>query len=155
MLIIYVDADACPVKESILRVAARHDLKVYLVSNQNLNMAVDDNVHKIKVGSDFDAADNWIIERIEDGDIVITTDILLADHCLKKGACVISPSGKVFNDNNIGSAKAMRELRLYLRETGVEQSYNSAFSKKKRSQFLQSLEEMIQSIKIKVKKSYF
>lgn len=147
MLVIYIDADACPVKEQIFRVAMRHSMQVYLVSNSPLNMNVDKNVHKIQVGSDIDAADNWIIEHIGIGDIVVTTDILLADRCLKKGSCAISPTGKVFNDNNIGTAKAMRELRAYLRETGIAPSYNSTFSKQKRSRFLQALEEMIQSIK--------
>jgi uncharacterized protein YaiI (UPF0178 family) len=147
MLIIYIDADACPVKEEIFRVAKRHNLQVYLVSNSSLSMVVDVNVHKILVNSDQDAADNWITERIKIGDIVITTDILLADRCLKNGACAISPTGKVFNNDNIGAAKLMRELRAYLRETGVAPSYNAAFSKQKRSHFLQALEEMIQSIK--------
>ena len=149
MLIIYVDADACPVKEDIFRIAKRHNLQVYLVSNSSLSMTVDENVHKILVGSDLDAADDWISEHIKIGDIVITTDILLADRCLKNGACAISPAGKVFNNDNIGAAKAMRELRAYLRETGVAPSYNAAFSKHKRSHFLQALEEMIQSIKRK------
>jgi uncharacterized protein YaiI (UPF0178 family) len=147
MLIIYIDADACPVKEEIFRVAKRHNLQVYLVSNSSLSMVVDVNVHKILVNSDQDAADNWITERIKIGDIVITTDILLADRCLKNGACAISPTGKVFNNDNIGAEKLMRELRAYLRETGVAPSYNAAFSKQKRSHFLQALEEMIQSIK--------
>lgn len=147
MLIIYVDADACPVKEHICRVAIRHNLQVYLVSNSRLNMIVDANVHKIQVSSDLDAADNWIADHIDVGDIVVTVDILLADRCLKKGARAISPAGKVFDDNNIGIAKAMRELRAYLRETGEAPTYNTAFSKQKRSLFLQALEEMIQSIK--------
>jgi uncharacterized protein YaiI (UPF0178 family) len=147
MLIIYIDADACPVKEEIFRVAMRHNLQVYLVSNSRLNMVVDKNVHKIQVGSDLDAADDWINERIEIGDIVVTTDILLAERCLKKGARAISPTGKVFNNNNIGAAKAMRELRSYLRETGIAPTYNTSFSKQNRSRFLQELEEMIQSIK--------
>lgn len=147
MLIIYVDADACPVKEEILRVATRHNLQVYLVSNSSFNMVIDKNVHKIQVESDPDAADNWICERIEIGDIVITVDILLADRCLKKGASAISPIGKVFDSNNIGIAKAMRELRAYLRETGLAPSYNSSFSQKDRSRFLQRLEELIQVIK--------
>lgn len=149
MLTIYIDADACPVKEAIFRIALRHNLQVYVVSNSRLNMAVDDNVHKVQVGSDPDAADNWICEHIKTGDIVITTDILLADRCLKKSAHAISPTGKVFTNDNIGAAKAMRELRAYLRETGVAPSYNAAFCKKKRSHFLQALEEMIQSIKRK------
>ncbi len=147
MLIIYVDADACPVKEEVFRVAMRHNLQVYLVSNSRLNMIVDINVHKIQVNSDPDAADNWISEHINSGDIVVTVDILLADRCLKKGARAISPTAKIFNDDNIGSAKAMRELRTYLRETGVAPSYNATFSKQNRSHFLQALEEMIQSIK--------
>ena len=147
MLIIYIDADACPVKEDIFRIASRHDMQVYVVSNRPLHVPVDENIHKVRVGSDPDAADNWICEHIKTGDIVITTDILLADRCLKKSAHAISPTGKVFNDDNIGAAKAMRELRAYLRETGVVPSYNAAFSKKKRSHFLQALEEMIQSIK--------
>ena len=146
MLIIYVDADACPVKEEIFRVAMRHNLQVYLVSNSSLSMAVDDNVHKILVNSDPDAADDRIVEYIKNGDIVITTDILLADRCLKNGACAISPTGKIFNNDNIGAAKLMRELRAYLRETGLASSYNDTFSKQKRSHFLQALEEMSQSI---------
>ncbi|MCX5924321.1 MAG: YaiI/YqxD family protein [Candidatus Dependentiae bacterium] len=147
MLIIYIDGDACPVKEDIFRIAKRHGLQVYLVSNSRLNMDVDENVHKIQVDSGPDAADNWIVEHITIGDIVITVDILLADRCLKNGARAISPTGKVFNSSNIGSAKAMRDLRAYLRETGIAPSYNAAFSKNKRSQFLQALEETIQSIK--------
>ena len=147
MLIVYVDADACPVKEDIFRVALRHNLQVYLVSNNSLSMTVDENVHKIRVGSDLDAADDWICEHIQVGDIVITTDILLADRCLKYGACAISPAGKIFTHENIGAAKAMRELRAYLRETGVAASYNANFSKKNRSHFLQALEQVIQSIK--------
>lgn len=148
MLIIYVDADACPVKEEVFKVAMRHNLQVYIVSNSRLNMRVNENVHKIQVNSDQDAADNWICEHIKINDIVITVDILLADRCLKLGAQAISPMGKVFNDNNIGTAKAMRELRTYLRETGVAPSYNATFSKQNRSHFLQVLEETIQSIKL-------
>ncbi len=147
MLTIYIDADACPTKQEIFQVAIRHDLQVYLVSNSRLSMKVHKNVQKIQVGSDLDAADNWIVEHIENGDIVVTMDILLADRCLKKGARAISPIGKVFNNNNIGSAKAMRELGAYLRETGVAPSHNPTFSKYNRSLFLQALEEMIQSIK--------
>ncbi|MGZ6250481.1 MAG: YaiI/YqxD family protein [Candidatus Chromulinivorax sp.] len=144
---IYVDADACPVKEEVFRVARRHDMQVYLVSNSALSVTVDENVHKILVNSDLDAADDWICQRIKTGDIVITTDILLADRCLKNGACAIAPTGKVFTSENIGAAKAMRELRAYLRETGLDQSYNANFSKQKRSDFLQSLEKVIQLIK--------
>ena len=137
MLIIYVDADACPVKNETFRVAIRHNLQVYLVSNGRLNMVVDKNVHKIQVGSDPDAADNWIEEHIGTGDIVVTADILLADRCLKKDASAINPTGQIFNNNNIGIAKAMRDLRIHLRETGAASSYNATFSKQDRSRFLQ------------------
>ena len=147
MLIIYVDADACPVKNETFRVAIRHNLQVYLVSNSRLNMVVDKNVHKIQVASDPDAADNWIEEHIETGDIVVTADILLADRCLKKDASAINPTGQIFNNNNIGIAKSMRDLRAHLRETGVASSYNATFSKQDRSRFLRTLEEMIQLIK--------
>ena len=147
MLIIYVDADACPVKKETFRVAIRHNLQVYLVSNSRLNMVVDKNVHKIQVGSDLDAADNWIEKHIGAGDIVVTADILLADRCLKKDASAINPTGRIFNNNNIGIAKSMRDLRAHLRETGVASSYNDTFSKQDRSHFLRTLEEMIQLIK--------
>ena len=147
MLIIYVDADACPVKNETFRVAIRHNLQVYLVSNSRLNIVVDKNVHKIQVDSDPDAADNWIAEHIGAGDIVVTADILLADRCLKKDANVLNPTGQIFNNNNIGTAKAMRDLRAHLRETGVASSYNATFSKQNRSHFLRTLEEIIQLIK--------
>ena len=147
MLIIYVDADACPVKNETFRVAIRHNLQVYLVSNSRLNMVVDKNVHKIQVESDLDAADNWIEEHIGTDDIVVTVDILLADRCLKKDASAINPTGQIFNNNNIGIAKSMRDLRAHLRETGVASSYNATFSKQDRSRFLRTLEETIQLIK--------
>jgi len=147
MLIIYVDADACPVKNEAFRVALRHNLQVYLVSNSRLNMVVNKNVHKIQVGSDPDAADNWIEKNIGPDDIVVTADILLADRCLKKDASAINPTGQIFNNNNIGIAKSMRDLRAHLRETGVASSYNATFSKQDRSHFLRTLEEVTQRIK--------
>lgn len=147
MLIIYVDADACSVKREAIRVATRHNLQVYLVSNNRLNMAIDENVRKIQVGSESDAADNWIAEHIGVGDIAITVDILLADRCLKKGAHAINQNGKIFDNDNIGIAKAMRDLRTQLREAGIAQSYNASFTQQDRSQFLQTLEETIQQIK--------
>ncbi len=144
---IYVDADACPVKEEILRVAMRHQLEVFLVSNSWLNMPVNAKTHKILVEAGPDIADNWIEEHINANDIAITADILLAARCLKKGAKVIGTTGRAFNDDNIGVAKAMRDLSAHLRETGEANSYNPSFSKKDRSCFLQTLEETIQSIK--------
>jgi uncharacterized protein YaiI (UPF0178 family) len=147
MLDIYVDADACPVKDEVLRVAIRHKLQVFLVSNSWINMLVGTNVHKILVEAGADIADNWIAERIGFGDIAITADILLADRCLKKGASVIGTTGKAFNDDNIGPAKAMRDLHAHLRETGATPSHNPSFLKQDRSRFLQTLEDIIQNIK--------
>lgn len=147
MLDIYVDADACPVKEEVLRVAMRHKLQVYMVSNSWINMAVGANVHKILVEAGADVADDWIAERVGEGDIAITADILLADRCIKKGASVIGTTGREFSDDNIGVAKAMRDLSAHLRETGEIAGRNPSFSKNDRSRFLQTLEQIIQTVK--------
>ncbi len=147
MLNIYVDADACPVKEEVLRVSIRHKLQVYLVSNSWMNIRVTENVHKILVEAGPDIADNWIAEHAEKGDIVITADILLADRCLKNNAHVIGPTGKIFDYENISMAKAMRDLSAHLRETGEISGSHPSFGKNDRSRFLQIMEETIQSIK--------
>ena len=146
MLQIYIDADACPVKSEILRVGERHGLEVYIVSNSGLRPVVNPRVHVIKVDSGADVADDWIAERVGDGDIVVTADILLADRCFKPGAGVINPNGRLFTDDNIGNAVAGRSISSHLREMGVG-SYNPSFSKQDRSRFLQSLEQVIQDIK--------
>ncbi len=144
---IYVDGDACPVKEEVLRVAERHRLEVYMVSNSGLRPVNNPKVHMIKVDAGADVADDWIAERAGDGDIAITADILLADRCLKNKANVINPSGKPFTDDNIGSAVAGRSLSAYLRETGEMSGNNPSFTKQDRSRFLQALEQAIQAIK--------
>ena len=141
---IYVDGDACPVKEEVARVAARHGLQVYIVSNQGLRSNLGPHVRGILVGSEFDAADNWIVENITTGDIAITADIQLAARCLKKNAKAINPTGKFFTEENIGSALAMRELSSYLREAGEIKGGNAPFSKQDRSNFVQSLDLTIQ-----------
>lgn len=146
MLNLYVDGDACPVKQEIVRVATRHGLEVFMVSNSGLR-TTGPNIHSIMVGREFDAADNWITEQTQTHDIVITSDILLAARCLEKGAEVISPSGKPFTRNNIGSAIAMRELSSQLRQMGEINGYNPSFTKQDRSRFLQQLEESIQKLK--------
>lgn len=146
MLKIYVDADACPVKAEVLRVAERHGLEVYMVSNGGLRPVNDPNVHMVQVPSGADVADDWIVEHIEEKDIVITADILLADRCVKREASVVSPSGKPFTEDNIGNAVAGRSLSAHLRELG-EQGYNPGFTKQDRSRFLQVLEEVIQTTK--------
>jgi len=146
MLNIYVDADACPVKEEVLRVAMRHGLEVYMVSNSYLRPVNNRKVHIILVDSGADIADDWIAQRSTDGDIVITADILLADRCLKNKSDVISPAGKPFTDDNVGNAVAGRSVSAHLREMGVTTS-NPPFSKQDRSRFLQTMEESIQKIK--------
>jgi uncharacterized protein YaiI (UPF0178 family) len=148
MLNIYIDGDSCPVKDEILRVAMRHDLEVYLVSNRWTTKVMGPKVHKILVTAGADVADYWIEEHIENNDIAITADILLAERCLKKGAYVVGPQGKRFNEENIGVIVAMRNLTTHLRETGEISSYNSAMTKQDRSKFLQEIETIIQKIKI-------
>lgn len=144
---IYVDADACPVKDEVLRVADRHKLEVYFVSNQWLRMAEGPRIHRITVKEGADAADDWIADHIEANDICITADIPLASRCLKKDALAIGSTGKPFNDTNIGTALAMRDLSAHLRETGEIAGHNPSFTAKDRSRFLQTLEESIQKIK--------
>jgi uncharacterized protein YaiI (UPF0178 family) len=147
MLDIFIDADACPVKEEALRVAERHGLTVYVVSNSWMRQAVGENVHRIVVSDGPDAADNWIAERIGKGDIAVTADIPLADRCLKAGAMAIGPSGKAFTPDNIGNALAARTLSAHLRETGVIAGNNPLFSKQDRSRFLSAMEDAIQKSK--------
>jgi uncharacterized protein YaiI (UPF0178 family) len=132
------------VKEEAVRVAGRYALKTFMVSNQGLRAALGPNVQGILVGAEFDAADNWIAEHIGAGDIVITADIQLAARCLKKAAKALGPTGHVFTPENIGAALAMRELNAHLRETGESAGHNRSFSKRDRSQFLQSLDLLIQ-----------
>jgi uncharacterized protein YaiI (UPF0178 family) len=145
MLNVYIDGDACPVKVEVARVTARHSLKVYFVSNQGLRTNLGANVQSIMVGPEFDAADNWIVDHLTIDDIVITADIQLAARCLQKGAKAINPTGKIFTNDNIGSALAMRELSSYLREAGEIKGNNPSFSKQDRSHFLQSLDGIIQN----------
>ena len=147
MLDIYVDADACPVKDEVLRVAGRHDLTVYIVSNSWMRLITGPKVHRIVVGDGFDAADDWVAERIGKGDICITADIALAERCLTNGARALGPAGKPFTDANIGMAQAMRDLSSHLRQTGESRGFNPSFTKDDRSRFLRMLESIIQELK--------
>jgi uncharacterized protein len=142
---IYVDADACPVKAEVVRVAARHDLPVHLVSNSWMRIDASPLVKLVVVEEGPDAADDWIAERIGPSDIAITADILLAARCLKAGAQCIGPTGKAFSDANIGMAVAMREMQRHLRETGESRGFNPAFTPRDRSLFLQALENAVQA----------
>ena len=138
--LIYVDADACPVKDEVLKVAERHAIPVFLVANGGMRPSRDPMVKTIIVDKGADAADDWIAEHAVQGDIVITADIMLAQRCLKNHCAVLGPTGKPFDATNIGMALAMRELNQHLRESGASKGYNAAFSAKDRSQFLGALE---------------
>lgn len=143
---IYVDADACPVKEEVMRVAKRHDLQVHMVGNTWMRVGNDPTVNRVVVSEGADVADDWIAEHVGPGDIAVTTDIPLAARCLEKGARVLGPTGKPFTEDGIGMALAMRDLSAHLRDTGEIKGYNPSFTRKDRSQFLQVLEETIRSI---------
>lgn len=144
---IYVDADACPVKPEILKVAERHNLPVTLVANSGLRPSRDPMVTNVIVSSGFDAADDWIAERAGPGDVVITADVPLAGRCVAKGAFVTGPTGRVFDVANIGMATAMRDLGAHLRETGESRGFNAAFTARDRSAFLETLDRLCRRAK--------
>jgi uncharacterized protein YaiI (UPF0178 family) len=147
VLDIYIDADACPVKEEVKRVANRHGLVVYMVSNGGLRPSAHPDVRHVTVTEGADAADNWIAEHIEAFDLAVTADVPLAARCLKKNASVISPSGRLFTSETIGMALGLRELNRHLREATGTETRHSGFSKQDRSKFLGALENEIQAIK--------
>ena len=140
---LYIDADACPVKEEALRVARRHKLPVVLVSAQGLRPTNEPLVTQVVAGAAFDAADDWIAERAGPGDIVVTADVPLAQRVVAAGAQALGPTGRAFTLDNIGMARAMRDLKQTLRESGVDRGFNASFGKADRSRFLQALEEMV------------
>lgn len=144
---IYVDADACPVKPEILKVAERHALPVTLVANSGLRPSRDPMVTNVIVSAGFDAADDWIAERAGPGDVVITSDVPLAGRCVAKGALVTGPTGRVFDVANIGMATAMRDLGAHLRETGESRGFNAAFTARDRSAFLETLDRLCRRAK--------
>ena len=144
---LYVDADACPVKPEIYRVAARHGVKVFVVSNAFLQVPQDPLIERVIVGSGFDAADDWIAERAGRGSIVITADIPLASRCVKAGAEVIGPTGKPFTQASIGMALATRNLMEDLRAMGEVTGGPKAFSARDRSAFLSALDVAINRLK--------
>ena len=144
---LYIDADACPVKDEAVRVAERHGLVIHFVSNSFMRLPEGPLIRRVVVADGPDAADNWIAERATAGDIVVTGDIPLASRCLKAGARVIGNTGKSFTEANIGQALAMREFSRHLRETGESKGYNVSFTRQDRSRFLQALEEAVQSIR--------
>jgi uncharacterized protein YaiI (UPF0178 family) len=145
VLEIYVDADGCPVKDEVYRVARRHGLKVYVVANSSMSVPMDERIEQVVVGGRFDAADDWIAERIGKGDIAITADIPLAARCLEKGARVLHPKGQPFTEDSIGDALASRELMSQLRQAGLASGGPAPMGKPDRSRFLASLEDAIRA----------
>jgi uncharacterized protein len=144
---IFVDADACPVKDEAAKVAARHDLIIHFVSNSHMRLPLGDNVKRVVVQNGADAADDWIVEHVQAGDIVVTADVPLASRSHKKGAHAISNTGKPFTADGIGMALAMRNLMSELREAGGISGNNPVFTPKDRSRFLQEMENIIQRMK--------
>ena len=140
---ILVDADACPVKAEILKVAERHGLAITFVANSGLRPSRDPMVRNVVVSAGFDAADDWIVENARANDIVVTADVPLAARCVEAGAHVIGPTGRLFDTATIGMASAMRDLSQHLRESGEIKGYNAPFSARDRSRFLEALEQAV------------
>lgn len=144
---IYVDADACPVKDEVYRVAQRYGLRVLLVTNAWLRAPNEKWLEVVVVGEELDAADAWIVEHVTENDIVVSADIPLAALCLAKGAGVLGPRGRPFTEDSIGDALATRELMSQLREMGEVSGGPPPFEKRDRSQFLQTLDRMVHAIR--------
>ena len=146
MLIVYIDADACPVKDEVYRVARRYEMRVVVVAKATLHVPADPLV-ELSVRPGFGEVDDWIAEQADHGDIVITTDIPLAARCLAKEARVLSPKGHSFTDNDIGEALAMRNLMNELRQDGAVTGGPGPMTAKDRSRFLSKLDEMINAVR--------
>ncbi|MEQ8700734.1 MAG: YaiI/YqxD family protein [Bauldia litoralis] len=144
---IYVDADACPVKGEIVRVAERHGLTVHMVSNGGLRPNPNPRIRSVMVPEGPDVADDWIAERAGPRDVAITGDIPLAARCLQNGARVLGHNGRPFTEDGIGMALAARDLNAHLRDTGEIRGGGPSFGKQDRSRFLDVLETTIQALK--------
>ena len=149
MLHIYVDADSCPVKDEVYKVAKRYQLQVTLVAASWLRVPNEPwiDLKVVKETGELDVADDWIVDRIEAGDIVVSEDIILASRCLEKDARALNPRGREFTPESIGEALATRELMADLREAGAITGGPAPFGKTDRSQFLQRLDEMVNAVK--------
>ncbi len=149
MLHIYVDADACPVKDEVYKVAKRYGLSVTLVADSWFRVPNEPwvRLEVVKETGDLDAADDWIVDEIEQGDIAVSEDIILASRCLEKDARALNPRGRVFTPESIGEALATRELMADLREAGTMTGGPSPFDKTDRSRFLQRLDEIVNAVK--------
>jgi len=147
MIRILVDADACPVKEEIYKVAFRHEVPVTIVSNSPIRIPAHPLIDRVVVSDGFDAADDWIAEQADGEAICITADILLADRCLKAGASVVAPNGKPFTMASIGGAIATRAIMADLRAGGDIIGGPAPFAKTDRSRFLSALDEALGKLK--------
>lgn len=147
LLEIYVDADACPVKLEVCKVAKRHQVNVTFVSNSRMRVPEQQGVKLVVVPGNFDAADDWIVEHVARDDIVVTSDIPLASRCIKVGSRVLEPNGRIFTDANIGQALSTRDLLSELREAGAVMGGPRPFQPRNRSDFLQALDRIFQDIK--------
>ena len=146
MIQLFVDADACPVKDEVFRVARRHGLTVHLVSNRRISLPRDPLFRSVVVSGRFDAADDWIAGQVTAMDLVVTSDIPLASRCLKAGARVLDAKGRVFTEDSIGDALASREVSQFLRDMGEPGGGPKAFTPQDRSRFLGNLENLIQAL---------
>ena len=147
---LFIDADACPVKDEAYRVAERYRLKTYVVSNSYMQVPVSRLIERVVVDAGADVADDWIAERARPGDIVITNDIPLADRALKAGAAAIGANGRPFTEDSIGSALGQRALMEHLRSTGMITGGPKPFDRNDRSRFLQALDTaVVKSIRAK------
>lgn len=140
---IFVDADACPVKDETVKVAERHGLTVTFVANGGLRPSRDPMIRNVVVSGKFDAADDWIVENAAANDIVVTADVPLAARCVEKGCRVLGMNGRAFTPETIGMAVAMRDLKQTLRESGEIKGHNAPFSPRDRSAFLSSLDQTV------------
>lgn len=147
MLVVYVDGDGCAVKDEVYKVAERYQLPVVVVANKPLSIPFDPRIKMAVVAGTFDAADDWIVEAIGAGDIVVTADILLAQRCIEKKARVLGPKGLEFTEDSIGAAVASRELMQNLRHMGEMRGGPAPMEKKDRSAFLGKLDQIIQALR--------
>ncbi len=149
MLHIYIDADACPVKEEVYRVAQRYQLEVTLVANSFMRIPNNPQTRLVVVDKGLDEADDWIVDQVQENDIVITGDIPLAARCLDEGALALGHKGRPFTKENVGESLATRQLLSQLRDQGIMMGGPPPFAKKDRSLFLQQLDQMVNIIKRK------
>ena len=149
VLHIFVDGDACPVREEVYRVARRYHLEVTVAANAWMRVPEGSGVRLKVVGHGFDAADDWIAEHVEADDVVVTADVLLASRCVKKGARVLAPDGRRFTEDNIGEAVAVRNMLEGLRSAGAATGGPPPLRKRDRSCFLHRLDETVQAIRRK------